>query len=110
WPVAEPLPSTTFDDQQWAPSPIAPGDPAIVEAKSETSAVPLAILFPPVGDAGEWRPDIWAVRRDRGAAPPDDFWRWRLGMRPWAVFIAQVLQFQHQLNEDYPARLSGPVP
>jgi hypothetical protein len=44
-----------------------------------------------------WVLDVWIARRDLIAAPPRDAWEWRLGLRPWAVFIAQVLQFQAQL-------------
>jgi len=46
---------------------------------------------------GEWVLDAWIARRDLIATPPRDAWEWRLGLRPWAVFIAQVLQFQAQL-------------
>lgn len=42
--------------------------------------------------------DTWIARRDIGAGYADDTWRWRLGMRPWNVFMAQVLQFQDQLT------------
>lgn len=45
----------------------------------------------------EWVLDVWIARRDLIATPPRDAWEWRLGLRPWAVFIAQVLQFQAQL-------------
>jgi hypothetical protein len=44
-----------------------------------------------------WVLDVWIARRDLIATPPRDAWEWRLGLRPWAVFIAQVLQFQAQL-------------
>jgi hypothetical protein len=50
----------------------------------------------------EWVLDVWTARRDLVATPPRDAWEWRLGLRPWAVFVAQVLQFQAQL-----ASLSG---
>ncbi|MGR6320744.1 hypothetical protein Q2K19_22075 [Micromonospora soli] len=46
--------------------------------------------------------DTWIARRDRGAAPPERAWRWRLGMRPWDVYVAQILQFQDQLADRYP--------
>jgi hypothetical protein len=46
-----------------------------------------------------WVLDVWIARRDLIATPPRDAWEWRLGLRPWAVFIAQVLQFQAQLAD-----------
>ena len=42
--------------------------------------------------------DTWTARRDVGMGCADDTWRCRLGMRPWNVFMAQVLQFQDQLS------------
>jgi hypothetical protein len=61
--------------------------------------VPLAVLLPPSGDGG-WELDTWMVRRDRGAPPPVRHWEWRLRMRPWDVFVAQVLQFQAQVADE----------
>ncbi|MCO6454057.1 MAG: hypothetical protein J5I93_01975 [Pirellulaceae bacterium] len=42
--------------------------------------------------------DIWTVRRERMESPPRHYWAGRLAMRPWNVFLAQVLQFQCQLR------------
>jgi hypothetical protein len=56
--------------------------------------VPIGTLLR-TGD--EWVLDVWIARRDLVATPPRDAWEWRLGLRPWAVFVAQVLQFQAQL-------------
>ncbi len=42
--------------------------------------------------------DGWTARRERMEAPPRRYWPWRLSMRPWDVFLAQVLQFQCQLR------------
>ena len=41
--------------------------------------------------------DVWTARRDAIATPPHEAWQERLGLRTWAVFIAQLLQFQAQL-------------
>ena len=41
--------------------------------------------------------DAWSVRRERIEAPSRRYWAWRMRMRPWDVFLAQVLQFQCQL-------------
>lgn len=49
--------------------------------------------------------DVWAARRDRsGTAPPARAWEWRLGMRPWDVFQAQILQFQRLFTERLKSR------
>ncbi|MCJ0874245.1 hypothetical protein [Streptomyces sp. AP-93] len=48
---------------------------------------------------GAWETDTWTARRDRGAPPPERYWQMRLGMRPWDVFMAQILQFQAQLAD-----------
>jgi hypothetical protein len=67
--------------------------------------VRIGILLRPVVDGNpQWTVDAWAARRDRGAPPPERDWQWRLGMRPWDVFISQVLQFQQEVAElQYPA-------
>ena len=43
--------------------------------------------------------DEWTARRERMADPPVRWWQWQTGMRPLAVFWAQVLQFQCQLAD-----------
>ena len=43
--------------------------------------------------------DPWPVRRDRMEPPPRRYWAGRMRMRPWDVFLAQVLQFQCQLTD-----------
>jgi hypothetical protein len=40
--------------------------------------------------------DPWIVRRERMDAPPRSYWAGRMELRPWPVFLAQVLQFQCQ--------------
>ena len=52
--------------------------------------------------------DVWAARRDRVQTPPETGWMGRLAMRPWHVFIAQLLQFQDQLGSAWPDP-GGPV-
>jgi hypothetical protein len=42
--------------------------------------------------------DAWTLRRERIEAPPRRYWAGRMAMRPWDVFLAQVLQFQCQLT------------
>jgi hypothetical protein len=43
--------------------------------------------------------DEWIARRERIEESPRRYWAWRMCMRPWNVFLAQVLQFQCQLHE-----------
>ncbi|UXY14675.1 hypothetical protein N8I74_15325 [Chitiniphilus purpureus] len=41
--------------------------------------------------------DGWSARRERIDGMPRRHWQWQMMMRPWDVFLAQVLQFQCQL-------------
>jgi len=43
--------------------------------------------------------DPWIARRERIDAPAKRYWQWRMMMRPWDVFLAQILQFQCQLHD-----------
>ncbi len=77
-----------INDLPWSdPQPAAAPTPA---------SVPIGVLLRPGGD---WVLDVWIARRDLIATPARDAWEWRLGLRPWAVFVAQVLQFQAQLAD-----------
>ena len=59
--------------------------------------VPIAVVARN-GEATAWV-DPWIVRRDRVDPAPVRWWHPRLGLRPWSVFLAQVLQFQCQLRD-----------
>jgi hypothetical protein len=75
-------------------------------ATAETgSAVPLAVVSVS-GGALEWV-DEWTARRERMQDPPLRYWQWQTGMRPLAVYWAQVLQFQCQLHEVLAGRPPG---
>jgi hypothetical protein len=65
------------------------GDPA-------PNGVPLGVLL---RVDGQWLLDVWTGRRDLDQPAPRAAWECRLGLRPWPVFVAQVLQFQAQLAE-----------
>ncbi|WP_224242779.1 hypothetical protein [Hyalangium gracile] len=41
--------------------------------------------------------DAWTARRERIEPPAKRHWAWKMRMRPWDVFLAQILQFQCQL-------------
>jgi uncharacterized repeat protein (TIGR01451 family) len=43
--------------------------------------------------------DPWIARRERIDTPARRYWQWRMMMRPWDVFLAQILQFQCQLRD-----------
>ncbi|HEV7474758.1 MAG TPA: DUF11 domain-containing protein, partial [Pyrinomonadaceae bacterium] len=43
--------------------------------------------------------DAWIARRERIDTPAKRYWQWRMMMRPWDVFLAQILQFQCQLHD-----------
>jgi hypothetical protein len=66
-------------------------DPASV------GCVPLAVVS--VAGTSTIFLDAWTARRERMDAPARRYWAWRMGMRPWDVFLAHVLQFQCQLHE-----------
>jgi hypothetical protein len=38
--------------------------------------------------------DAWIGRRERIDTPAKRYWQWRMAMRPWDMFLAQILQFQ----------------
>lgn len=42
--------------------------------------------------------DAWAGRRERMDTQARGYWQGRMAMRPWNVFLAQILQFQCQLS------------
>lgn len=42
--------------------------------------------------------DAWSGRRERMEAQARGYWQGRMAMRPWNVFLAQILQFQCQLS------------
>jgi hypothetical protein len=65
-------------------------------AVSDFEDLPIALLAHD-GSAAVFL-DPWAVRRERMESPPRHYWACRMAMRPWNVFLAQVLQFQCQLR------------
>jgi hypothetical protein len=58
--------------------------------------VPLAVVAVN-GDVVEFL-DAWTARRERMEAPARRYWAWQMMMRPWNVYLAQILQFQCQLR------------
>jgi hypothetical protein len=52
--------------------------------------------------------DAWSARRERMDTQARGYWQGRLMMRPWNVFLAQILQFQCQLPGVFTAG-SAPV-
>jgi hypothetical protein len=69
---------------------------------TDSDAVPIAALLRVYG---RWVLDVWTARRDLAGQLPKCGWQDRLGMRPWHVFIAQVLQFQTHLAAVFPVHL-----
>lgn len=59
--------------------------------------VPLAVLAR-AGDTTVFL-DAWIARREHIEPPPRRYWAWRMRMRPWDVYLAQILQFQCQLRD-----------
>jgi hypothetical protein len=61
------------------------------------AAIPLGILARSGGSTAFL--DEWAARRERIETSPRRYWAGRMAMRPWNVFLAQVLQFQCQVAD-----------
>jgi hypothetical protein len=60
------------------------------------NSVPLAVLQEV---SGHKVLDQWTARRLVDGSAAQATWRSRLAMRPWSVFLAQVLQLEHELAE-----------
>lgn len=58
------------------------------------AGVPLAVLQRVDGD---WALDMWTARRLTDGTSAHATWRGRLAMRPWSVFLAQLLQLEEEL-------------
>lgn len=52
--------------------------------------------------------DAWSARRERMDTQARGYWQGRMMMRPWNVFIAQILQFQCQLPSAFDPATPGP--
>jgi hypothetical protein len=63
-------------------------------APADPDAVPLGLLL---RTSKAWVLDVWTLRRERIDPPPRRVRQAQFGLRPWDVFIAQVLQFQDML-------------
>ncbi|MEV7888639.1 hypothetical protein ACWD3I_20235 [Streptomyces sp. NPDC002817] len=58
--------------------------------------VPLGVLL---HTSKKWVLDVWTVRRERMDSPARRARQQQIGLRPWDVFVAQVLQFQDMLAD-----------
>ncbi|MET8625803.1 hypothetical protein ABZW30_18980 [Kitasatospora sp. NPDC004669] len=87
------------DDTPWL------ADPSVLPSEWEPPVdysrppVRVALVIPIGQDVSQWITDAWSARREVGAPPPERWWQGRLGMRPWNVYVAQILQFQAQLAQ-----------
>ena len=54
--------------------------------------------------------DAWSARRERMDTQARGYWQGRMMMRPWNVFLAQILQFQCQLSGAFQPGSGGFVP
>lgn len=77
----------------------AAGDP-LGEAGSPSEGLALGV-FSWDGSQVVWF-DPWIARRERMVPAPQQYWADLMELRPWSVFIAQVLQFQGQVAAGYP--------
>lgn len=73
-----------LSQQDWGDATALPSD----------TGVPLAVLQK--ADVG-YQLDVWTARRLLDTTAAQASWRHRLAMRPWSVFLAQLLQLEDQL-------------
>jgi hypothetical protein len=95
--------SAYFNDERQAIASLISGigiksDVWCFGAQSAAGAgVPLGVLARAGGTATLFL-DVWTARRERIDTSSKRYWQWRMRMRPWDVFLAQILQFQCQLR------------
>jgi hypothetical protein len=71
---------------------------SVAKAPSKAASdswVPLAVVWL---DDEKLQLDLWTARREIYGRRAEGLWRTRLAMRPWSVFLAQILQFQDHLR------------
>ena len=61
----------------------------------QEAGVPLALLQ---NSEKAYELDVWAARRLVDGSSANATWRDRLAMRPWSVFLAQILQFEAEIT------------
>lgn len=86
WLTASLLSATGLNSQTWC-------NPAMMYNRDE---VPIGLLVRN-GTSTQFI-DAWGARRERMDTQARGYWQGRMMMRPWNVFIAQILQFQCQLS------------
>ncbi|MEW9553366.1 hypothetical protein [Nonomuraea sp. NPDC050783] len=77
-------------------TPLTARDWADPPAEPRPAEVALALLL---WTSKGWVLDTWTVRRERVDPPARRGWESRLGLRPWSVFLAQLLQFEDMLAD-----------
>lgn len=83
--------------------PVGAGNPVSLWSHDWEDATPLpGEAGVPLGllqfVAGDYHLDVWAARRLVDGPAAGAAWRERLAMRPWAVFLAQILQFEAEIT------------
>lgn len=86
WLTASLLSATGLNSQTWC-------NPAMMYNRDE---VPIGLLVRN-GTSTQFI-DAWGARRERMDTQARGYWQGRMMMRPWNVFLAQILQFQCQLS------------
>lgn len=86
WLTASLLSSAGLNSPNWC-------NPAMMYNRDE---VPIGLLVRN-GSSTQFI-DAWSARRERMDTQARGYWQGRMMMRPWNVFLAQILQFQCQLS------------
>ena len=84
-PAAAGSPVDELRSRDWEDATSLPGE----------QGVPLALVQ---NVDGTYRLDVWAARRLADGPLASASWRSRLAIRPWSVFLAQILQFEAELT------------
>ncbi len=79
-------------------APLASRDWMDATPLPDEAGVPLAVLYPSdTSEASGILLQVWTARRLIDGPAASAQWKARLAMRPWPVFLAQILQFETEL-------------
>lgn len=79
-------------------APLASRDWMDATPLPDEAGVPLAVLYPSdTSEASGILLQVWTARRLVDGPAASAQWKARLAMRPWPVFLAQILQFETEL-------------
>ncbi len=97
------LASAYFAAEQASPASLISGaglaSPAWCARAEAVDGVEVPVAVVAVSGGTRQFIDLWTARRELMTEPARRYWAMRMAMRPWDLFLAQVLQFQCQLRD-----------